>query len=63
MTKQQAQPLYAAYAELEAAAEAFYNAATKMAELLPAEANSLYAICESVNMVVAGCDAELDEVL
>ena len=44
MIKQEAQPLYAAYAELEAAAEAFYNAATKMAELLPAEANSLYAI-------------------
>ena len=63
MTKQDAQPLYAAYAELEAAAEAFYTAAAKMAELLPQEANSLYAICESVNMVVAGCEAELDEVL
>ena len=63
MTKQEAQPLYNAYAELEAAAEAFYAAATKMAQLLPAEANSLYALCEAVNMQVASVDAELDEVL
>ena len=63
MSKQAAQPLYTAYAELEAAAEAFYTAAAKMAELLPAEAERLYAICEEVNVVIASCDAELDEVI
>ena len=63
MSKQAAQPLYAAYAELEAAAEAFYAAAANMAALLPTEAERLYAICEEVNVVIASCDAELDEVL
>lgn len=63
MTKPEAQPLYAAYAELEAAAEAFYNAAARMAALLPTEAERLYGICEEVNVVIAGCDAELDEVI
>lgn len=63
MTKQEAGSVYAAYAELEAAAEAFYVAATKMAQLLPSEANDLYAICEAVNMQVVAVDTELDEVL
>lgn len=63
MTKQEAGAVYTAYAELEAAAEAFYNAATKMAQLLPSEANNLYAICEAVNMQIVSVDAELDEVL
>ena len=55
--------LYEAYAELENAAEALYAALDKMARLLPQEANSLYALSESVNMVVAAVDAELDEVI
>ena len=63
MTKQEAGVVYTAYAELEAAAEAFYAAATKMAQLLPSEANDLYAICEAVNMQIVAVDAELDEVL
>jgi hypothetical protein len=63
MTKQEAAAHYAAYAELEAAAEAFYTAAHKMAELVPAEANALYALCDAVNMQVVAVDTELDEVL
>ena len=63
MTKQEAAAHYAAYAELEAAAEAFYTAAHKMAQLLPSEANDLYAICEAVNMQIVAVDVELDEVL
>ena len=63
MTKQEACVYYTAYAELEAAAEAFYTAANKMAALVPAEANALYALCDAVNMQVAVIDTELDEVL
>jgi len=63
MTKQEAAAHYAAYAELEAAAEAFYTAAHKMAQLLPSEANSLHALCDSVNMQIVAVDVELDEVV
>jgi hypothetical protein len=63
MTKQQAQAYYAAYAELEAAAEAFYSAADKMAKLLPSEANALYALSEHINMHMASIDSELDELV
>lgn len=63
MTKQEQAAHYAAYAELEAAAEQFYTAAHKMALLLPKEANSLYALCDSVNMQIVAVDSELDEVL
>lgn len=63
MTNKEAAAHYAAYAELEAAAEAFYTAAHKMAQMLPSEANNLYAICEAVNMQIVAVDTELDEVL
>lgn len=63
MTKIEAAAHYAAYAELETAAEAFYAAAHKMAQLLPSEANSLYALCDAVNMQIVAVDTELDEVL
>lgn len=63
MTKQEAAAHYAAYAELEAAAEAFYAAANKMAALMPTEANALHALCDAVNMQVVAVDTELDEVL
>jgi len=63
MTKQDATAAYTAYAELEAAAEAFYAAAHKVAQLLPAEAQGLYALCDSVNTQIAHIDDELDEVL
>jgi hypothetical protein len=63
MTKQEAAVYYTAYAELEAAAEAFYAAANKMAGLMPAEANALHALCDAVNMQVVAVDTELDEVL
>jgi len=63
MLKSERAAHYAAYAELEAAAEAFYTAAHKMAQLLPSEANSLYALCDSVNMQIVAVDVELDEVV
>jgi len=63
MTKQEASAVYAAYAELESAAEAFYSAAHKVAQLLPREANNLYALCDAVNMQIVHVDDELDEVL
>ena len=63
MTKQEAQAYYAAYAELDTAAEAFYDAAHKMAQLLPAEANALYALCDAVNMQLVAVDVTMDEVL
>jgi hypothetical protein len=63
MTKQETAAHYAAYAEQEAAAEAFDTAAHKMAVLMPAEANALYALCDAVNMQVVAVDTELDEVL
>lgn len=61
MTKQDAAQHYAAYAELERAAEAFYTAAHKMAQLLPSEANALYALCDAVNMQIVAVDVTLDE--
>ena len=63
MTKQEASAAYAAYAELEAAAEAFYAAAAKMAVYCPREANQLNRLCEDINIQVICCDDELDEVL
>ncbi len=63
MTKQERAAHYAAYAELESAAEAFYTAAHKMAQLLPSEANALYALCDAVNMQMVAVDSELDEVV
>jgi hypothetical protein len=63
MTKPEAAAHYAAYAELESAAEAFYTAAHKMAQLLPLEANALYELCDTVNMQIVAIDIELDEVL
>lgn len=55
--------LYKAYAELEAAAEAFYNAAHRVAQLVPAEANNLYALCEAVNCQIVTVDDTIDEMI
>ena len=63
MTKQEASAAYAAYAELEAAAEAFYAAAAKMAVYCTREAEQLNMLCEDINIMVTCCDIELDEVL
>ena len=61
MTKTEAAAYYAAYAELDTAAEAFYDAVHKMAQLLPSEANALYALCDAVNMQLVAVDVGLDE--
>jgi hypothetical protein len=63
MTKQESAAHYAAYAELEAAAEQFYTAAHKMAQLLPSEANALYELCDTVNQQMVAVDVTLDEVV
>ena len=63
MTKHEATAAYAAYAELEAAAEAFYAAVTKVTKVLPDSGNRLNELCEDINCAVIYVDDELDEVL
>ena len=63
MTKTEASAVYAAYSELEDAAEAFYAAATKLIRVCPESANRLNNLCEDINAVVISVDDELDEVL
>ncbi len=63
MTKTEASARYAAYAELERAAEAFYSAADRMAALVPSLKDTLNSACEDLNFAVVQADAELDEVL
>lgn len=63
MTKQEAQAVYAAYAELEQHADAFITAAFKLMKVCPETANRLNRLCEEINCVVVSCDNELDEVL
>ena len=63
MLKSQAAAHYAAYAELESAAEAFYAAAQRMSELVPALNKYHGAVCDEVNAFVVAADFELDEVL
>ena len=63
MTKQESAAYYAAYAELESAAEQFYQAAQRMAELVPEMKPYVGMVCDEVNAFVVGADQELDEVL
>lgn len=63
MTKSQAQILYQAYANLEAAAEQFYQAADCMSALVPSLKQALDSACEDLNFAVVQADTELDEVL
>lgn len=63
MTKPEQAAIYAAYAELEAAAEAFYLAATKLGTLVPDVKFTLDSVCDDVNFAVVHVDTELDEVL
>ena len=63
MTKQEATAAYAAYAELEAAAEAFYAAASKMGAAVPKLSALMNTASEDLNFVIVEVDAELDEVL
>jgi hypothetical protein len=67
-TMQQRHAVYAAYAELESAAEAFYNASNAMSAALR-EINEhdtverLNTVCEDINCVMVNIDTELDEVI
>ena len=63
MTKTEAAAYYAAYAELDTAAEAFYAAVTKVIQILPESSNRLNELCEEINCAVINVDDELDEVL
>jgi hypothetical protein len=63
MTKQENAAIYAAYAELESAAEAFYAAADKLGKLVPETQLTLTSVCEDVNFAVVYVDQELDEVV
>ena len=63
MTKQEASKYYTAYADLESAAEAFYTAAQRMADLVPEMKPYVGMVCDEVNAFVVGADQELDEVL
>ena len=63
MTKQEASAVYAAYSDLEDAAEAFYAAATKLIKVCPESSNRLNNLCEDINAVIISVDDELDEVL
>ena len=63
MLKKEASTVYAAYAELENAAEAFYAAATKLIKVCPESSNRLNNLCEDINCVIIAVDDELDEVL
>lgn len=63
MTKQESAAVYAAYAELERAAEAFYTAADKMGQLVPSLKQQLNTASEELNFAVVAADTELDEVL
>ena len=44
MTKQESAAIYAAYAELERAAEAFYTAADKLGQLVPSLKQQLFLV-------------------
>jgi hypothetical protein len=63
MLKSEAAAIYAAYSELENAAEAFYAAATKLVKVCPESADRINNICEEINCVIISVDDELDEVL
>ena len=67
-TMQQRHAVYAAYAELERAAEAFYNASNAMSAALReinehAAVERLNTVCEDINCVMVNIDTELDEVI
>ena len=62
-TMQERHAVYAAYAELESAAEAFYAAADRLAALVPTLAVTLNEASEELNFAVVAADTELDEVL
>lgn len=63
MTKTQAAAVYAAYAELELAAEQFYTAADQLGRLVPELKQQLNEACEELNCVIVAADTELDEVI
>lgn len=62
-TMQERHAVYAAYAELEAAAEAFYTAADQLGKLVPETQLTLTSVCEDINFAVVYVDQELDEVV
>jgi len=62
-TMQERHAVYAAYAELEVAAEAFFTAADKLGQLVPSLKQQLNTASEELNFAVVAADTELDEVI
>jgi len=62
MTKVERSQLLAAYAELEAATEAYYNAVGKFQQVYNPKTVGLDELCEHINCVMIEVDEELDEV-
>lgn len=63
MTKPETAAALAAYSELEAAVEAFYTAAQRMTELVPALRDTADMVCDEVSAFIVAADEELDEVI
>lgn len=63
MTKAEKSAIYAAYADLEAAAEAFYNAIGTFQKAYNPDTVGLDELCEHINCTLVDVDAELDDVL
>jgi hypothetical protein len=63
MTKHNRDAVYKAYAELEAAAEAFYTAVGQFQKVYDPRNTGMGELCEHINEVLADVDAELDEEL
>ena len=62
MTKAERSKLLAAYAELEAATEAYYLAVDKFRKVYDPKTVGLDELCEDINCVMVEIDEELDEV-
>jgi hypothetical protein len=63
MTKQESAAVYAAFAELESAAEQFHVAAHKLGQLVPSLKQQLDTVSEELNFDLVDIDTELDEVV
>lgn len=59
----QAAAILAAYAELEAATEAYYEAIDKFKAVYKPQTVNLDEFCENINCMIVEVDAELDEVI
>ena len=59
----QAAAILTAYAELEAATEAYYEAIDKFKAVYKPQTVNLDELCENINCVLVEVDSELDDVI